>query len=54
MMPPAMRLHALRGAITVDANERAAILDATQELMGELLARNDLQPRRRSSTASSR
>ena len=42
MMPPAMRLHALRGAITVDANERAAILEATQELMGELLARNDL------------
>ena len=44
MMPPAMRLHALRGAITVDSNERAAILDATQELMGELLARNDLRP----------
>ena len=42
MMPPAMRLHALRGAITVDSNERAAILGATQELMAELLERNDL------------
>ena len=49
----AMRLHALRGAITVDANEREAILDATQELMGELLERNGLRPRT-SSTASSR
>ena len=43
-MPRAMRLHALRGAITVQENEREAILEATTELMGELLARNDLRP----------
>lgn len=41
-MARSMRLHALRGAITVDANEREQILDATEELMRELLARNDL------------
>jgi chorismate mutase len=39
-----MRLHALRGAITVDSNEREPILAATQELMTELLARNGLRP----------
>ena len=39
-----MRLHALRGAITVESNEREAILDATQELMNELLERNGLRP----------
>lgn len=39
-----MRLHALRGAITVDANDRDQILDATEELMHELLERNALQP----------
>lgn len=44
MMPPAMRLHALRGAITVEENERDAILSATTELMSELLSRNDLHP----------
>ena len=43
-MPRAMRLHALRGAITVQENEREAILEATTELMGELLARNTLRP----------
>jgi chorismate mutase len=37
-----MRLIALRGATTVEANEREAILAATGELMGELLARNKL------------
>lgn len=36
------RLYALRGATTVDADERAAILAATDELMRELLGRNDL------------
>ena len=35
-----MRLIALRGANTVDANEAEAILHATEELMGELLERN--------------
>ena len=42
MMARSMRLHALRGAITVDANEREQILDATEELMRELLERNRL------------
>jgi len=37
-----MRLHALRGAISVERNEREAILGATTELMSELMARNDL------------
>ena len=37
-----MRLYALRGATTVAADERQAILDATSELMQELLARNEL------------
>ena len=37
-----MRLIALRGATTVEANEADAILAATGELMGELLARNKL------------
>ena len=37
-----MRLIALRGANTVDANEAEPILHATEELMQELLARNDL------------
>jgi len=37
-----MRLIALRGATTVPANEAAAILAATDELMREILARNAL------------
>ena len=37
-----MRLHALRGATTVEADERDAILTATDELMRELLSRNKL------------
>ena len=37
-----MRLIALRGATTVEANEAEAILHATEELMGELLDRNRL------------
>jgi chorismate mutase len=39
-----MRLFALRGATTVDANESAAILAATEELMREIMARNELGP----------
>jgi chorismate mutase len=39
-----MRLHALRGAITVPENTREEILGATTELMGELLERNHLDP----------
>jgi chorismate mutase len=37
-----MELRALRGAITVDANEADAILDATEELVRQLMERNSL------------
>ena len=39
-----MRLFALRGANTVTANEPDPILGATDELMRELMARNELAP----------
>jgi chorismate mutase len=39
-----MRLYALRGANHVSANEAAAILVATDELMRELMERNSLGP----------
>jgi chorismate mutase len=39
-----MRLYALRGAISVDRNEAEAILGATEELMREIMARNELAP----------
>src|SRR5437588_10295077 len=39
-----MRLYAVRGANHVTANESAAILAATDELMRELMARNALEP----------
>ena len=42
-MPRPMRLIALRGATTVELNESAPILDATGELMHELLERNGLE-----------
>jgi len=38
-----MRLYALRGATTVEVNDAPAILDATEELMLELLGRNALR-----------
>ena len=38
------RLYALRGAITVDRNEADAILDASRELMHELMERNGIAP----------
>jgi chorismate mutase len=38
----AVRLRALRGAITVEANEADAILAATQELVREVMDRNGL------------
>jgi chorismate mutase len=38
-----MRLFALRGAISVESNESDAILDATEQLMVELVARNGLE-----------
>ena len=37
------RLFAVRGAVQAEANEAAAILAATSELMGELLERNGLE-----------
>ena len=40
------RLWAVRGAIQVERNERDAILASTRELMGELIARNELEPER--------
>lgn len=39
-----MRLYALRGAVTVTVNEADAILEASEELMRELLQRNQLAP----------
>ena len=38
-----MQLRALRGAITVEQNEPDAILDATEELVRELMQRNGLE-----------
>ena len=37
-----MRLQALRGAITCDANTKSEITDKTQQLVQELIARNGL------------
>lgn len=37
-----MSVYALRGAITVEENEREAILEATREMLTELLDRNGL------------
>ncbi|HEU4974294.1 MAG TPA: chorismate mutase [Baekduia sp.] len=39
-----MRLYALRGATTVDANTAEQILGATEELMREIMTRNELDP----------
>jgi chorismate mutase len=38
------RLHALRGAISVDHNDAQDILDATTELMKAIMERNALTP----------
>lgn len=40
------RIYALRGAVQAEANERAAILRATDELLRELIGRNGLAPER--------
>lgn len=37
-------VRAIRGAVQVDANERAAVLDATTELVTEVMTRNSLLP----------
>ena len=39
-----MKLRALRGAITVPANDSDAILDATEELVRAVMERNSLTP----------
>ena len=39
-----MRLFALRGATTVARNDSDSILRATEDLMKEIMARNDLSP----------
>jgi chorismate mutase len=39
-----MRLFALRGANSVESNRAEAIVGATDELMRELMTRNDLGP----------
>lgn len=41
---PQARLFAARGAVQASANESDAILDATEELMRELIDRNGLEP----------
>ena len=41
---PQPRLFAARGAVQAAANERDPILDATEELMRELIDRNGLEP----------
>ena len=38
------RLWAVRGAVQVDRNEADAIVASTEELVGEVMARNDLRP----------
>jgi chorismate mutase len=39
-----MPVRGIRGATTADANTAAAIVDATTELLAELVRLNDLQP----------
>jgi chorismate mutase len=39
---PETRLHALRGATTVDRNDSESIVAATRELMSELMTRNEI------------
>jgi chorismate mutase len=38
------RLFAVRGAVQAEANEAGAIIEATEDLMRELLERNALEP----------
>ena len=41
---PERMLRAVRGAITVERDERSAIVEGTVELLSEMLARNDARP----------
>jgi chorismate mutase len=45
-MSDELRLWAARGAVKVEANDQDAILAATEELLVELMKRNDLAPER--------
>ncbi len=40
------RVFALRGAVQAERNERRSILDATDSLLREMIARNALEPER--------
>ncbi|MDE2966205.1 MAG: chorismate mutase [Chloroflexota bacterium] len=42
---PVWRLRGIRGATTVDNNTRLDIIEATEELLGEMIARNDIDSR---------
>ena len=41
-MPPALTVRGLRGATTVDADTTAQVTERSQELMREIMARNEL------------
>ena len=41
-MPPALTVRGLRGATTVDADTAAQVTERSQELMREIMARNEL------------
>jgi chorismate mutase len=43
---PGERLWAVRGAVQAERNDAESILDATEELLRELVSRNDLDPGR--------
>jgi chorismate mutase len=43
-MTEAQRLFAVRGAVRAERNDAGAVLNATEELMRELIARNELSP----------
>ena len=40
------RLFAVRGAVQAEANDSGSILAASSELVGEVIARNELEPQR--------
>lgn len=46
MSDEGLRLWAVRGATKVGRNDADLVLSATEELMNELIARNDLEPER--------
>jgi chorismate mutase len=46
LMSDELRLWAIRGAVKAESNDVEAILSATEALMRELMARNDLEPER--------